>query len=79
VARFALKAGPVTLAIQGETSQYSFSFSTAGDALVTLGSAPSNAFAFEKTSSFTGAFVGLYAHSDDPEPAPADFAWFEMK
>jgi len=79
VARFALEEGPVTLAIQGETGQYSFSFSTAGDAPVTLGSAPTNSFAFEKTASFTGAFVGLYAHSDDSEPAPADFAWFEMK
>ncbi len=45
---------------------------------MTLGSAPTNSFGFEKTGSFTGAFVGLYAHSDTPEPTPADFAWFEM-
>jgi alpha-N-arabinofuranosidase len=79
VARYALKPGPVTLAVQGETSHYSFSFSVGDDAPVTLGSAPTSSFAFEKTSSFTGAFVGLYAHSDEPGPAPADFAWFEMR
>lgn len=79
VARRALKPGPVTLAVQGEKTHYSFSFSAAGDAPVTLGSAPTDSFAFEKTGSFTGAFIGLYAHSADCEPAPADFAWFEMK
>jgi alpha-N-arabinofuranosidase len=79
VARRALKPGPVTLLVEGERHHYSFSFSTEGKAPVTLGSAPTDAFGFEETGSFTGAFVGLYAHSDAPAPAPADFAWFEMK
>lgn len=79
VARRALQPGPVTLTVEGETSHYSFSFSAAGGAPVALGSAPTSSFAFEKTQSFTGAFVGLYAYSAEPGPAPADFAWFEMK
>jgi alpha-N-arabinofuranosidase len=79
VARRALNPGPVTLTVQGEKSHYSFSFSAGGGAPVTLGSAPTSSFGFEKTGSFTGAFVGLYAHCDGPSPAPADFAWFEMK
>lgn len=78
VARHALNPGPVTLIVQGERSHYSFSFCSQGEAPVALGSAPTAPFGFEKTGSFTGAFVGLYAHSDGPEPAPADFAWFEM-
>jgi xylan 1,4-beta-xylosidase len=79
VARHELKPGPVTLIVHGERSHYSFSFSAGGEPPVVLGAAPTNTFGFEKTQSFTGAFLGLYAHSDGPAPVPADFAWFEMK
>lgn len=79
LARCALAPGPVTLFAEGDPHHYWFFFAVRGEPEVMLGSAPTSPFAFEKTSSFTGAFVGLYAHSDEPDPAPADFSWFEMQ
>jgi xylan 1,4-beta-xylosidase len=91
VARHPVDPGAITLVIQGEKDHYAFSFSQEDKAPITLGSAPTTHFAYEKTQSFTGAFLGLYAHSGVAlssgvasssgvaVPSAADFAWFEMQ
>ncbi len=80
VGRRSLAAGPVLLLAQGDLDHYEFFFQMPGAERISLGKAPTTPFAYEKTGSFTGAYVGLYAHSnDDAQPALADFAWFEQQ
>ena len=79
IARRAIPDGPVVLMIEGYGSRYDFFYERDGRREA-LGSAPTTPFAYEATQSFTGAFVGLYAHSDRIEaPTMADFAWFEQR
>lgn len=74
-----LAPGPAILVIEGYPDRYAF-FLEQGSAAGALGEAPTAPFAYEQTQSFTGAFVGLYAHHDaGAAPAAADFAWFEYR
>jgi xylan 1,4-beta-xylosidase len=75
-----LAPGPVTLRIVGALDRYTF-FVTQGAAPASaLGHAPTTAFAYEKTQSFTGAYVGLYAHQDaGTPPTVLDVEWFEQR
>lgn len=77
VGRRVVGDGPVTLRVLGEKDRYEFSYSEEGKESVVLGAGPTTTFAYEKTQSFTGAFVGLYAHSRGKDPLVADFAYFE--
>jgi len=78
VGRQPLLAGPVVLTIEAYPDRYDFFFAQGGAARQPLGSGPTTPFSYEETQSFTGAFVGMYAQSDQPNaPAIADFAWFE--
>jgi alpha-N-arabinofuranosidase len=78
VARHPLPAGKVILSLEGHKDHYEFFCEPAGGERTSLGRAPTTPFAYEKTQSFTGAFVGLYAHSDRAQnPTLADFAWFD--
>ena len=80
VARRPLAAGPVALSADGDLDHYEFFYQQPGGEPTSLGQAPTTAFAYEKTGSFTGAFVGIYAHSAlEGRAAIADFAWFEYK
>lgn len=77
--RHRLAPGPVTLVVEGHADRYEF-FVEQGGQTVALGQAPTTPFAYEQTQSFTGAFVGLYAHHDaGSAPVSADFAWFEQR
>lgn len=80
VARRTLAAGPVVLVVKGDLGHYEFFYHSPSAEPISLGQAPTTPFAYEKTDSFTGAHVGLYAQTaDDSQPALADFAWFEYQ
>jgi len=77
--RCPLSPGPVTLVVEGYADRYEFFVEQSGQPFA-LGSAPTTPFAYEQTQSFTGAYVGLYAHHDaGAAPITADFAWFEQR
>jgi alpha-N-arabinofuranosidase len=77
VARKVVGDGPITLSARGEMDRYEFFYVEEGKDPVSLGTGPTTTFAYEKTQSFTGAFVGLYAHGTGNKQLVADFAYFE--
>jgi len=80
VASQPVEPGPINLSVRGYLDRYEFSFASPSGKAVLLGEAPTSLYAYEKTGSFTGAFVGLYAYSTQAaRPAVADFAWFEYE
>lgn len=80
VAEHVVGEGPLVLGIEGFAERYEFFAETSDGQRLDLGSGPTAAFAYERTQSFTGAFIGLHAHTQNgPEPAVADFAWFEYQ
>ena len=80
VAEHAVAEGPVVLGVEGFAERYDFFVETSDGQRLALGSAPTTPFSYERTQSFTGAFVGLHAHAEAPtEASVADFAWFEYR
>jgi alpha-N-arabinofuranosidase len=80
VKRVPVAPGKVRLFVKGEKDTYGFSFGPPGAEPVAMGTAPTTPFAYEKSGSFTGAFVGLYAHTKNSRvPFVADFSSFEMR
>ena len=80
VARQPAPDGAVVLIIEGHPDRYEFFLAGTSGEQTKLGEAPTTPFAYEVTGSFTGAYVGMYAHTDHAtDPAIADFAWFERQ
>lgn len=70
-------AGAIVLRIEATPPQYSFSYSMESGPALPLGSAPSLPLSTEAAGGFTGVYIGMYATAKEPDPAPADFDWFE--
>lgn len=68
-----------TLVVEGYADHYAFFVDSADGLRTLLGSAPTSAMSYEENGAFTGAYLGMYAQSDNGKPAVADFAWFEYK
>lgn len=81
VKRIRVKTSHVVLRIVGDRDKYQFYAETPGRARRLLGTATTaGTFAYEQTQSFTGAYVGLYAHHQEAsQPAVVDISWFELR
>lgn len=79
VNHLSLGEGPLTLVISADPNQYEFSIATGDAAPVLLGALPTTPLAPELAGTFTGACLGLYAHSANGAMPPADFDWFDYE
>lgn len=75
-----VEAGALRLQVDAYPDRYEFSAGPEGGALRSVGSAPTQPLASEKTGGFTGVFIGVYAsNSATVAMPPADFDWFDYE
>jgi alpha-N-arabinofuranosidase len=80
VAREAISAGPVRLAVEGTPERYAFSYAVGDGALRPLAAGETRYLATEVAGGFTGVYLALYATGNgEPCTTPADFDWFEYE
>jgi alpha-N-arabinofuranosidase len=77
VRKFDIAEGPVELAVTALPDAYSFSVRDSDAKTHFLGAFSAQDLATEKIGGFTGAYIGMYATSDESLATPADFDWFD--
>ena len=67
----------VYLKVTGESDYYSFYYSENNIDYELLGMVDTRFISSETAGGFTGAYIGLFAQSDNTNASYADFDWFE--
>ncbi|MBN2511255.1 MAG: glycoside hydrolase family 43 protein [Spirochaetales bacterium] len=72
--------GPVVLSIDAQPNEYRFFAEAEGTQPLFVGSSDALAYTYEKTQSFMGVVIGMYASGNGRKNAnPADFDWFDYE